>query len=337
MKYIPNIITFTRILLIPFYILPFLNKYIYGSKSLIIGFGLFLVLSITDFIDGYLARKNNWVTELGKFLDPLADKLLVYSAFFLLVYLERFPLWVIILLLVREVFVTIHRSAAMEKGVGIAAAKSGKIKTTVQMITIIVGFINYIFMNLLFNLDQYLIYLVLGITIYSGIDYFLKNHGIISFNSFKNKIYDTILSLFSVGKLPLAPGTYSSILTVIIFYLLHDYIYYKNSGMILYLIYAITFILFSLMSDKSKEIYGVDDSKIIVIDELYGQLLPLIFIPKSIGLFLLSFFIFRVFDILKPFPVNLFDRIKNGWGIMLDDFVSGVFTLIFVKFIIMIT
>jgi CDP-diacylglycerol--glycerol-3-phosphate 3-phosphatidyltransferase len=137
-----------------------------------IALAIFIVASLTDFADGYIARKYNMVTNLGKFLDPLADKILVLSA--MIIFVERGALaaWIVIIIIFRELAITGFRTIAAAEKVIIAASKWGKWKTTFQMFMII---------SLFFELGNFnytkdiLIYITLGLTIVSGVDYIMKN------------------------------------------------------------------------------------------------------------------------------------------------------------------
>lgn len=128
---IPNILTFSRILIIPviFFLLLFFRKEIYGIYAA----SLFLIAIITDFIDGYIARKKKLVTNLGIFLDPIADKLLVITILIMLIPLGRIPAWLVAIIIFREIFITGLRAIASEKGIVIPAGKEGKLKTAFQM------------------------------------------------------------------------------------------------------------------------------------------------------------------------------------------------------------
>ena len=135
---------------------------------------LFLFACLTDFLDGHLARKNNWITDFGKFIDPVADKLLVLSTFIMLIHLHLVPAWLIILILARELSVDGLRLVAMTRGKVIAAGPLGKIKTFSQM-----GVILFL---LLFRIPLFSRwYSILAgiwiavITLFSGLDYFRKN------------------------------------------------------------------------------------------------------------------------------------------------------------------
>lgn len=144
---LPNKLTIFRMILVPIMvIIPFL-----GIKTEVLGIPLtyiiidliFIIASITDKLDGYLARKNNQVTTFGKFLDPLADKILVLAAMMMLVEMAKLPAWIPIIVLAREFIVSGYRLVAVEKGGKvIAASKWGKLKTVTQMFAIILAFLD---------------------------------------------------------------------------------------------------------------------------------------------------------------------------------------------------
>lgn len=194
---LPNKITVARMLLIPIMIvIPFLNiQGTFGNTEItysnIIILIIFLIASLTDFLDGYLARKKNLVTTFGKFLDPIADKLLVLSALIMLVEMNRIPAWIPIIIAAREFIVSGIRMLAAGEGNVIAASWLGKIKTVSQMIAISLAFIDVNpFMSFYslklyggafsLNLIMTLAMLISVIaTIWSGTDYFLKSKEII--------------------------------------------------------------------------------------------------------------------------------------------------------------
>lgn len=185
---LPNRLTIFRIILVPIMVIvpligmngDFLNIPItYWIVDII-----FIIASITDKLDGYLARKNNQITTFGKFLDPLADKILVLAAMIMLVDANRLPAWIPIIVLTREFVISGYRLIAVEKGgIVIAASKWGKIKTVTQMIAIILAFIDLNSFGSCFNgnLQGYQFYLNIIVTsmmilqtiatIISGIEY----------------------------------------------------------------------------------------------------------------------------------------------------------------------
>lgn len=144
---LPNKLTIFRIILVPIMvIIPFLGidgKFLGIPIEWLIIDAIFIIASITDKLDGYLARKNNQVTAFGKFLDPLADKILVLGAMVMLVEMEKLPAWIPIIVLAREFMVSGYRLIAVEKGgIVISASKWGKLKTVTQMIAIILAFLD---------------------------------------------------------------------------------------------------------------------------------------------------------------------------------------------------
>lgn len=171
-----NKLTTMRVVLIPIFLLVLLSPLIEAPFHRYIAVAIFIVASLTDFLDGYIARSRNMVTNFGKFMDPLADKLLVCSALVAMVELEDLPAWVVILILSREFAITGFRTLAMEANVVMAASWWGKIKTTTQMIMIIVVLLDIDNMEML---EYILIALATFFTILSGVDYIVKNRDVL--------------------------------------------------------------------------------------------------------------------------------------------------------------
>lgn len=183
---LPNQLTVLRIIMIPIFILVLvlpidLGTLTVGTTQLenthLIAAILFAVASITDWLDGKIARSRGLVTNFGKFADPLADKMLVMTAFIMLVELDKAPGWVVSIIVCRELAVTGLRLLLVEQsGEVMAAAWPGKIKTATQMVAIIFLFLNNIPFSMIgLPIDQIMLYLCLIFTIYSGVDYFIKN------------------------------------------------------------------------------------------------------------------------------------------------------------------
>ena len=174
---LPNKLTLFRVVLIPFFVFFLLAPYFeeYGNY---IAVAIFIVASITDFLDGKIARKYNLVTNFGKFMDPLADKLLVCSALICLIQLALIPAWVVIIIIAREFIISGFRLVASDNGVVIAASYWGKFKTAFQMLTVIVLILNI--PNKVFTiLGTVLIYVSLALTVISLIDYIAKNKDVL--------------------------------------------------------------------------------------------------------------------------------------------------------------
>ena len=183
---LPNKLTVIRIIMIPVFIIlavvPLdLGTLHMGTTTLpvtqLLATIIFALAAITDWLDGRIARANHLITNFGKFADPLADKMLVMTAFIILVGMDKAPSWVVAIIICRELAVTGLRLLLVEEsGEVLAAAWPGKIKTATQMFAIIFLLLNNIpFVGINFPLDQILLYACLVFTVYSGIDYFAKN------------------------------------------------------------------------------------------------------------------------------------------------------------------
>ncbi len=170
-----NKLTVFRVVLVPFYVAFMLFDITACSRY--IALAIFVIATITDKLDGTIARKYNMITSFGKFMDPIADKLLVCSALVCLTALGEIPAWVVIIIIAREFIISGIRLIAAENGVAIAASWWGKIKTIAQMVMIIVILINA---DILYIPEQVLIYLSLLLTVVSAIDYILKNKNVLA-------------------------------------------------------------------------------------------------------------------------------------------------------------
>ena len=171
----PNKLTIARMIIVPFLVIFLLTGW-GGEANRYISLTLFVVASVTDWFDGYLARKNNLVTNFGKFMDPLADKLLVCAAMicFLTNQQTQMPAWAVIVIISREFIISGFRLVAAEKGVTIAASYWGKVKTVVQMIMSILLIIH--FEHPVFRIiNPIFIYAAVLLTIISLVDYIYKN------------------------------------------------------------------------------------------------------------------------------------------------------------------
>ncbi|MBQ6440715.1 MAG: CDP-diacylglycerol--glycerol-3-phosphate 3-phosphatidyltransferase [Mogibacterium sp.] len=175
---LPNKLTIVRMIAVPFFIAAYLLGYY--PASLII----FICASVTDYFDGKIARSRNLVTNFGKIMDPLADKILVYSALCLFIESDIIKAWMLILILAREFIVAGMRTVAASEGTVLAAGMSGKIKTVLQMVAVIV----FLF-SLCLNDDVQSKFMMAGnvifwaslvMTVYSGTEYVLKNRSVFS-------------------------------------------------------------------------------------------------------------------------------------------------------------
>ena len=174
---LPNKLTMFRVILIPFFVFFLLAPYFEGYGNYI-AVAIFIVASLTDLLDGKIARKYNLVTNFGKFMDPLADKLLVCSAMICLIELGLLPAWIVIIIIAREFIISGFRLIASDNGVVIAASYWGKFKTTFQMLMIIVLILNLPgrFFEIL---GLILTWVALILTVVSLCDYLIKNKDVL--------------------------------------------------------------------------------------------------------------------------------------------------------------
>ena len=169
-----NKLTMLRVVLIPvFLVLLYWEIPFHMAYALVI----FILASVTDFVDGYVARHYNQITDFGKFMDPLADKLLVVSAMLWFVESGRMPAWAVLLVVAREFAVTGLRLVAVDNGRVIAAGWSGKVKTATTMVCICL-----MLLPIPREADIVCVVLIVATTLYSGVEYFVKNRDVLNWN-----------------------------------------------------------------------------------------------------------------------------------------------------------
>ena len=169
-----NKLTLLRVILIPVYLVIWYLNFGYNN---LVALAIFIIASVTDFIDGYVARHYNQVTDFGKFMDPLADKVLVITAMIVFCAMGRFPAWALVIVMAREFAVSGLRMVAVDNGRVIAAGWSGKVKTFATMVCLCImhlpiwGWLNWV-----------CIIVIAATTLYSGIEYFAKNKDVLNTN-----------------------------------------------------------------------------------------------------------------------------------------------------------
>ncbi len=174
---LPNKLTILRVIMIPFFVLALLYD---GGENQILRYvaaAIFIIASLTDMLDGKIARARNLVTNFGKFMDPLADKLLVCSAMICLIELGQLPAWMVIVIISREFIISGFRLIASDNGVVIAASYWGKFKTTFQMIGVVLLIFN---IPALSTLTTIIVWIALALTVISLVDYIVKNAGVLT-------------------------------------------------------------------------------------------------------------------------------------------------------------
>ena len=174
---LPNKLTMFRVILIPFFIVFLLIPITPYDKW--IALAIFVIASLTDLLDGKIARKYNLVTNFGKFMDPLADKLLVCSALICLIELDKIPSWIVIIIIAREFIISGFRLVASDNGVVIAASYFGKFKTTFQMLAVCLMIAD---LPALHVVTQVVLWIAVILTVVSLIDYLVKNKSVMKEN-----------------------------------------------------------------------------------------------------------------------------------------------------------
>ena len=174
---LPNKLTIVRVCLIPFFVAALLFDHGNNYTMRIVANVLFIIASLTDLFDGKIARKYNMVTNFGKFMDPLADKLLVCSALICLIELGQLAAWVVIIIISREFIISGFRLVAADNGVVIAASYWGKFKTTFQMIAVILLIFDIPALRMVANIT---VVIAVALTIISLVDHVAKNYRILT-------------------------------------------------------------------------------------------------------------------------------------------------------------
>lgn len=175
---LPNKLTVLRVIMVvPFIVFLMGNTHITGTYDKWIALAIFVIASLTDLLDGYIARKYNMVTDFGKFMDPLADKLLVCLAMICFVELNKLPAWMVVIIIAREFVISGIRLVAAEKGTVIAASYYGKFKTAFSMVMIILLIMD-INIPVIQMVTQVFIWISFILTVVSLIDYIIKNKSV---------------------------------------------------------------------------------------------------------------------------------------------------------------
>lgn len=173
---LPNKLTILRVIMIPFFVMFLLMEGGTNTTYRYLAATIFIVASLTDLLDGHIARKYNLVTNFGKFMDPLADKLLVCSALICMVELKQLPAWMVIVIISREFIISGFRLVASDNGVVIAASYWGKFKTTFQMAAVVLLIFNFQSLSMV---TSAVVWIAVALTVISLVDYIVKNASVL--------------------------------------------------------------------------------------------------------------------------------------------------------------
>ena len=337
---LPNILTVSRIFLTGAFLFFLFSA---GVLSQYIALLLFIAASITDFLDGRLARKRGITSTFGIIMDPIADKVLVLSSFFAFVYLQIIPAWMVVIIVIREVVITGIRLCALSTDQALPASRSGKHKTVSQIVSIIVILLFLCIRETVSTLQgswpstidgQFrtgifiVMCITVALTLFSGARFMIKNREKLSLMS---NFIKSVATVFGAGYMPKAPGLMGSLVGFGIWFIT------KEAG-ILYTGIAITVTgLGFLVCGKAEEIFGEKDCQKIVIDETSGMLIVLLGIRGPLSLAIVLFAAFRLLDVTKPGWFRRIQRAPGSIGVMGDDIAVAVFINICARLFIMLT
>lgn len=288
-------------------------------------FVLFLFGAITDYWDGELARRYKLESAFGKWVDPFTDKILILAPLVAFASLGLFSIWWIVPIFFREVVVTFCRTGWLLEGKSFGAEKLGKLKFVFQTASVWLAFAVVIFWDYFATqtfgkvLNSFLnpvLAVTVALTLVSGF-FFLWNQRA----HFSSQYFIKYVLATGVGLLPKAPGTWGSLLGVLLVFL-------TGWNIFLYAAVLISLVTagdlaFRSLADKSDK-----DPHYVVIDEVIGIFVTFLLIPLSWPSMILGFILFRLFDVWKPFPVRLFEQIPGYWGIVADDIAAGIYAWI---------
>jgi CDP-diacylglycerol--glycerol-3-phosphate 3-phosphatidyltransferase len=287
-------------------------------------FILFLVGAITDYFDGWIARQYQMESAFGRWIDPFNDKILILAPMAAFAALNFYSIWWVVPIFLREILVTFCRTGWLLEGKSLGAEMMGKLKFGFQTVTVGIAFV---FLNLvpypscdvvtklLFFILPFLVITTVALTLVSGA-MFLWNQR----THFGSEAFNKYVLAVGVGLFPRAPGTWGSLLGVLLVFLT------RWNPMLYGTVFLFLIVWGALAYERLTD--PDPDPQYIVIDEVCGIFVTFMLIPMTWVTALLGFLLFRLFDVFKPFPVRSLERIPRYWGIMADDLGAGLYAWI---------
>ncbi len=329
MVYVPLILTILRILLTPFIVWALL---VASQLTILGGLALFTLAVLTDFFDGFFARRWGVTSQLGSFLDPLADKLLLWPLLGIFASFGLYSLFVFYAIIIRDFLVTLVRIFGSKNEKPLITSRSGKLKTCVQYLLAYFCFFSIYFEgagytmlhDLLKNGRGMLSGLLLFLTILSGFQYLNQ---FFQDKKWFEKLAFLIATVGGIGYSPVMPGTLGALVGLLLCCLIPvDAIIWVLLGLYAGGVWA---------SDLVCSINNIEDPSYIIIDEVVGMMFlfvcwtPYMHVFSTKALLLnpvlwILFGLFRFFDIRKPWPITCFEQLPGGSGVMADDIVAGL-------------
>lgn len=326
MNLLPNQLSYLRILIglsLPLLLARASTPETFISKSVLnLSLGLFIFAVFTDFLDGWIARRQKLETPYGKILDPLADKVLIFSLMLSFAAKGIYSYWFVVPMIFREVMVTFCRMVWLNGGEAVGAEKAGKLKFGFQVASVLATYL-YLYhpepWALRFN---YLVLaLTIGLTLYSGIAFLIHNKTLLG-----QKKFAWWVGTLGVGYLKPVPGTYGSLLGLFL-------VPFIAQDPLLHFLVFSAFWISACVFLPRLGLADHDDPVEVVIDEVCGILIAFWAQPLTWWNLVLGFLLFRFFDVTKIFPLNWLEKRKGVYGIMLDDAGAGVYAWLILSMI----
>ena len=287
-------------------------------------FVLFIVGAVTDYFDGWIARQYKMESAFGRWIDPFSDKILILGPMAAFASLHFYSIWWVVPIFSREILVTFCRTGWLLEGKSLGAEMMGKLKFGCQTALVIVAYI-YLVLNpypfldvltgTLYFLLPALLILTVVLTLVSGAMFLWNQRA-----HFGSEPFNRFILAVGVGLFPKAPGTWGSMLGVLLVFLT------RWNGYLYGIVFLFLLVWGALCYEKITD--PDPDPQYIVIDEVCGIFVTFIMIPMTWTSALLGFVLFRIFDVFKPFPVRSLERIPRFWGIMADDLGAGIYAWI---------
>lgn len=322
---LPNLISLGRLLLGLFLPSLILSP---SSGAHVLACVFFAVGAFSDHWDGYLARRMNLVSDYGKYMDPLADKVFILGPLAAFAHLDYYSFWWIVPVYVREIVITFCRTGWLMEGSAIGAETLGKYKLGFQ-VTLVSAALLFRAVSPAESLSAaaaffhavmiLFLWASVFMTVLSGWTFMVSNYRLN-----QTPFFAKFTSAVGVGLIPFAPGTWGSAAGVLIALLaqVHGVVYFLTFVFLFWAGWKA-----SLRLDLKKE----KDPSYVVIDETCGMMLALAGIPLTPGSVITGFVLFRFFDIVKPYPIRRLEKFPGFWGIMLDDLGAGAAAWIILK------
>ncbi|MBI3306206.1 MAG: CDP-diacylglycerol--glycerol-3-phosphate 3-phosphatidyltransferase [Candidatus Omnitrophica bacterium] len=293
-------------------------------------FLVFLFAAVTDYLDGVYARSYNLVSNSGKIIDPSMDKLLILVPLGAFAYMEIISIWWVVPVFIREIVITFLRIAWMFEGRAVGAEKLGKFKFAAQVLAVAAIFIFYLAIDFPIlnrhivvyrNLMMFFLMLAVFLTVISGLTFVYSQR-----KNFLGPEFAKFTSALGVGLIPYMPGTWGSLVGLI-------FAVSVNFNHWLYFGIFVALVIIGKLAVARIDLSVTKDPSFVVIDETCGMMLAFFMVPLHFYSLVVGFVLFRVFDVIKPYPIRKLESLPHYWGILCDDLGAGFYTWLILQLV----